>query len=29
METKVSARADFGNIISIKWNTDTFFFIRR
>ena len=29
METKVSARADFGNRISIKWNTDIFFFIRR
>ena len=29
METKVSVRADFGNRISIKWNTDTFFFIRR
>ena len=29
METKVWARADFGNRISIKWNIDTFFFIRR
>ena len=29
METKVSARADYGNRISIKRNIDTFFFIRR
>ena len=29
METKVSAIADFGNRISIKWSADTFLFIRR
>ena len=29
METKVSTRADFGDRISVKWNTDNFFFIRR